>query len=42
MILVSIVSFLGTPDTVVKQECTLDIALWVKSKMTAISSMPNI
>ena len=30
MSLVSIVRFLGTPDTVVRPECTLDIALWVK------------
>ena len=38
MILMSILGFLDTPDIVVWQESTLAIALWVKSKMTAICS----
>ena len=42
MILVSILRFSGTLDTVVKQECILDIALWVKSKMAAICSRSNL
>ena len=41
MILVSILRFLGPPGTVVKPESTLDIALWVKSKMVAICSRSN-
>ena len=35
MISVSILGFSGTPDILVK-ESTLDIALWVKSKMAVI------
>ena len=38
MILIFILGFLGTPDIVVWPEGTLDIALWVKSKMAVIFS----
>ena len=33
---VSTIGFSGMPDLVVWSEITLDIALWVKSKMAAI------
>ena len=36
MILLSTTGFSGMPDLVVWSEITLDIALWVKSKMAAI------
>ena len=36
MILVSTMGFSGMPDLVVWSEITLDMALWVKSKMPAI------
>ena len=36
MILVFTIGFLGMPDLVVWSAITLDIALWVKSKMAAI------
>ena len=40
--LVSILGFLGTPDTVMRPGNTLDIVLLVKSKMTAICSRSNM
>ena len=42
MIFVSTIGFSGMPDLVVWSEITLDIALWVKSKMAAIWSRSNI
>ena len=41
MIFVSTIGFLGMPDQVVWSEITLDIALWVKSKMAAICPRSN-
>ena len=42
MIFVSTIGFSGMPDLVVWPEITLDIALWVKSKMAAIWPRSNI
>ena len=42
MICVSTVGFSGMPDLVVWSEITLNIALWVKSKMVAIWPRSNI
>ena len=42
MICVSTIGFSGMPDLVVWSEITLDIALWVKSKITAIWPRSNI
>ena len=36
MIFVSAIGFAGMPNLVVWSEITLDIVLWVKSKMAAI------
>ena len=41
MIFVSTIGFLGMPDLVVWSKITLDIALWVKSKMAAIYPRSN-
>ena len=41
MILVSTIRFSGMPDLVVLSEITLDVALWVKSKMAAFCSRSN-
>ena len=41
MIFVSTMVFSGMSDLVVWSEITLDIALWVKSKIAAISSRSN-
>ena len=41
MIFVSTIGFSGMPDLVVWSEITLDIALWVKSKMAAICPRSN-
>ena len=42
MIFVSTIGFSGMPYQVVWSEITLDIALWVKSKMAAIWPGSNI
>ena len=42
MIFVSTIGFSSMPDLVVWSEITLDIALWVKSKMAAIWPRSNI
>ena len=42
MLFVSTIGFSGMPDLVVFSELTLDIALWVKSKMAAIWPRSNI
>ena len=42
MIFVSTIGFSGMPDLVVWSEITLDIALWLKSKMAAILPRSNI
>ena len=41
MILVSTIRFSGMPDLVVWSEITLDVALWVKSKMAAFCPRSN-
>ena len=41
MISVSTIRFSGMPDLVVWSEITLDVALWVKSKMAAICPRSN-
>ena len=41
MILLSTVGFSGMPYLVVLSAITLDITLWVKSKMVAICSSSN-
>ena len=41
MNLVSTIQFSGMPDLVVWSEITLDVALWVKSKMAAFCPRSN-
>ena len=41
MIFMATIGFSGMPDLVVWSEITLDIVLWVKSKMVAICSRSN-
>ena len=42
MIFVSTIGFSGMPDLVVWSEITLNIALWLKSKMAAIFKSQTI
>ena len=41
MVFVSTMGFSGMPDLVVWSEITLDIALWVESKMAAMCPRSN-
>ena len=41
MILVFTIRFSGMPDLVVWSEITLDVALWIKSKMAAFFPRSN-